>query len=336
MKPDTIILSAILLALFSVIGCGSKNSAPTGPGGSSSTTVTGVITDYKASTPVAGASITIGSQSATSDASGSYSITSVTTGQATVSVTAPGYTDYIGSAQVSGTTQTLNFSITAVQVSVPFSYALDPRYYAYYPLNLAGYSYYHYNSSGLGTHNVKITIQISSAPSSVYLAFVRPDGYYDVENTSAGAGFSQTITTNACGNWAPVLWNQGVAQVSVSGTMTIDFSNYLPQANDLASSVLVPVNYQSISAGTSASFVRFLQANLNYNLSLNISGGSGNDINLDITNADGNSVFNQRVSGAYNSQTFVATKFGFYTFAFDNSFSTISSKSVTGNLKITH
>jgi hypothetical protein len=336
MKPDAVILSAILLVMSSVIGCGSKNSSPTGPGGSSSATVTGVITDSKASTPVAGAAITIGSQSATSDASGSYSITSVPAGQTTVSVTAPGYTDYDGTAQVSGTTQTLNFSITAVQVSIPFSNALDPQYYASYTLNLAGYSYYHYNGSGLGTHNVKVAIQISSATSSVYLAFVRPDGYYEVESSSASGGFSQTITTNACGNWVLVLWNQGTAQASVSGTMTTDFSNYLPQVNDLASNVLVPVNYQSISAGTSASFLRFLQANLNYSLSLNISGGSGNDINLGITNPDGNSVFNQRVSGVYNSQTFVATKSGFYTFGFDNSFSTISSKSVTGNLRITH
>ena len=336
MKSNTIILSTMILLMLTLVGCGSKSNSPTGPGGSSSATVTGVITDSKAGTPVSGATVTIGSLSATSDASGSYSITSVPTGQANVSIAAAGYTSYNGTAQVSGTTQTLNFSITALQVSVPFSSTLDPQYYSSTILNTAGYSYYQYNSSGLGNHNVKITVQISSAATPVWFALVRPDGYYDVQSTSAGAGFSQTITTNACGNWAVVLWNQGTAQASVSGTITIDFSNYLPQVNDLASNVSVPISYSSITAGTSTSFMRFLQVNLSYNLALNISGGSNNDINLDITNPDGNSVFSQRVSGAYNSQSFVATKSGFYTFTFDNSFSVISSKSVTGNLNIAH
>lgn len=337
MKLNTIIFSAIILFTLTLIGCSKKSSNPTGPGGSSSATVNGVVTDSKAGTPVSGATVTIGSQSTTSDASGSYSIPSVPTGQANVSVAMAGYTTYDGTALVSGATQTLNFSVTALQVSAPFSTTLNPQYYSSTTLNMAGYNYYQYNSSSLGSHNVKLTVQISSAASPVYLAFVRPDGNYDIENASAGAGFSQTITTNACGNWALVLWNKGTAQVTVSGTITIDFSNYLPQVNDLASTVVVPINYSSISAGTSISYLRFFQANLSYALGLNISGGSNNDINLSITDPSGNSVLvSQRVSGAYNSQTFVATTSGLYTFTFDNGFSLISSKSVTGNLKITH
>ncbi len=332
MKRDSLVTICATLLTITLIGC--SKSSPTGP---SSSTVTGVVTDSKAGTPVAGATVYIGNKSTTTDGSGSYSITSVSGGVSVAdSVTAPGYTSYSGVTDVTGGNQTVNFSITALQQSIPFSTTIDPNYYSTETLHMGGFSFYPPNSSGLGSHNVKVTIQVSSAATPVYLAFVRPDGYYDIENTSAGAGFSQTITTNAAGDWALVLWNQGTAQVTVSGTITIDFSNYLPPINDLASTVKVTLNYPSISAGGSAFFERFMQANLNYNLTLNISGGSNNDINLEITNPDGNSVFSQRVSGTYNSQSFVATKSGLYGFTFDNSFSVLASKSVTGTLNITH
>lgn len=337
MKKFTIVFTiafSIIIFIFTLIGCSNKSSSPTGVNENPTATISGTVTDSLAGTPVVGARVTIGTQSTTTDESGSYSLNSVPLGEQPVSITAPGYISYSGKVKVSGTSQTFNFRLTAVKVEIPFSVTLDPSYYAWKLFDLSEYSYYQCSGSGFGNHNVKITIQISSATAPVWLALVRPDGYYLINNSSAEAGFSQTITTNACGNWAVVLWNRGTTQITVSCTIIIDFSNYLPPVNDLASTILVPINYSSIPAGTYNGFVRFMQANLRYSLELNISGGSNNDINLYIYNPDGMSVFSQRVSGSYTSQTFVATKSGFYSFFFDNSFSTISSKSVTGNLKI--
>ena len=61
---------------------------------------------------------------------------------------------------------------------------------------------------------------------------------------------------------------------------------------------------------------------------INVSGGSGNDINFYVTDPDGNTILRyDRASST--SFSFTASKTGIYTLHFDNSFSIISSKSVT-------
>jgi len=321
------------LFIFSLIlnGCSKDSNNPTGPNQNLTATISGTVIDSLAGTPVAGATVTIGSQSASTDASGSYSLSSVPLGEQSISISAPGYVSYNGKINVSTNSQPFNFRLTAVKEVIPFAAALDPGYYGYKLFNLSEYSYYQCSGSGLGNHNVKITVNITSASAPVLLVLVRPDGYYSIFNSSTVAGFSQTITTNACGNWALFLLNLNTTQITCTGNITIDFSNYLPTVNDLLSTVTIPFNL-SISSRNYEILPRFIQQGLSYKLELNISGGS-NDIDLSIFNPDGNIVFNNTVSGSYNSQTFVATKTGLYIIRFDNT-SYFTSRSVTGYLKI--
>lgn len=325
MTRFALLFSLAILAMIALSACGKKPKTAT---------LTGAIIDERATTPVAGATVLVGGLSTISDASGSYSIASVPLGEASVTVSAPGYTSHTTTLTISGKTQTLNVKLSALELTSPFSVVLDPQYYNSEILNLGGYSFYHYNQEGMGTHNVRLTVQITSTPIPIYLALVRPDGKYDIEQPSVAEGFSQSIMTNACGNWALALRNRSNDQVTVSGRLVIDFSNYMPPSNDLSSEVDNPITYKRINPGSSVSFLRFMQANLTYTLNLQIYGGANNDINLDIRNTDGNNVFDQRVNNTYRSQRFVATKSGFYTFVLNNGFSIISPKSVTGDLVI--
>ena len=67
--------------------------------------------------------------------------------------------------------------------------------------------------------------------------------------------------------------------------------------------------------------------------SLSVLGGSGNDINFQVTDPMGNTLVSYyRVTGT--SFSFSASMTGTYTMTFDNSFSLISSKSVTLNYSV--
>ena len=67
--------------------------------------------------------------------------------------------------------------------------------------------------------------------------------------------------------------------------------------------------------------------------SLSVVGGSGNDINFQVTDPNGNTLVSySRVTGT--SFSFSASMTGTYTMTFDNSFSLISSKSVTLNYSV--
>ena len=76
-------------------------------------TVTGTVKTL-AGAPLSGATVTLGSQSATSNSSGSYSITGVAPGSYAVRVSATGYLAFTGSLSVSAN-RTLNLALVAVK-----------------------------------------------------------------------------------------------------------------------------------------------------------------------------------------------------------------------------
>jgi hypothetical protein len=87
--------SRFLLMLVTVAALGLTLAGCGGGGGggddsSSSTRITGVVIDQQSSEPVPGATVKVGSRSATTNASGSFGL-SVPAGPITVTITAPGY-----------------------------------------------------------------------------------------------------------------------------------------------------------------------------------------------------------------------------------------------------
>jgi len=95
-----------------VVGGGStttQNFALNQTGG----TLTGTVTDARTAQPIAGASVSAGTASTTSSASGQYTLAGLTPGTYTVTASATGYTSQSATAAVtSGTTTTQNFALT--------------------------------------------------------------------------------------------------------------------------------------------------------------------------------------------------------------------------------
>ncbi len=323
----------VLLTGMALLTSGCSKSNPTGP---ATGTITGAVTDATTNTTISGATVTLGTQSATTSSGGSYSFSNVQAGNYTVTASANGYNSTSQQIQVSaGVPQTVDLSLQAVQESVPINSTLNSGYYSWQSFSFDTYPFVQC-SNGFMSHNVRVTVTVNPTSNPINIIVMRPDGYYKLEADSTTAGLNQSFESNACGTWEVVVWNYGNAQTTISGNVSMDFSNYSVSGNDGSAQVQVPINYPSISPGSNgyAYFSRFLKQGMTYNLQLNISGGSGNDINLIIKNPDGSSAFDSRVSGNYTSQTFTATSTGLQLFEFDNSFSVFSSKSVTGTLLI--
>lgn len=300
------------------------------------TTVSGTVTDATTNTTIAGATVTLGSQSTTTSSAGSYSFSNVQAGTYTVSSVASGYNSSSEQVQVSaGVPQTADISLQAVQESVNLGATINATSYNWTSFSFDTYPFVQCSNGVLG-HNVKVTVTVNPTTNPVNIIVMRPDGYYKIEVDSTTSGLNKTFESNACGNWEVIVWNYGSAQTTYSGSVTMDFSAYSVSSNDISSQVQVPINYPSIPPGTNGYvyFYRFLKQHMTYSLQLDISGGSNNDVNLVIKNPDGSSAFDSRVSGNYKSQSFTATSDGLELFEFDNSFSVISSKSVTGSLFI--
>ena len=80
----------------------------------SSTTLQGTVTSAATSSPISGATVTIGASSTTTDGSGQYTIGSIAPGTYNVTASAPGYTGATASVTiVAGVTTTQNFSLVA-------------------------------------------------------------------------------------------------------------------------------------------------------------------------------------------------------------------------------
>jgi len=80
----------------------------------SSTALQGTVTSAATSSPISGATVTIGASSTTTDGSGQYTIGSIAPGTYNVTASAPGYTGATASVTiVAGVTTTQNFSLVA-------------------------------------------------------------------------------------------------------------------------------------------------------------------------------------------------------------------------------
>ena len=293
------------------------------------TTVSGTVTDATTNTTIAGATVTLGSQSTTTSSAGSYSFSNVQAGTYTVSAVASGYNPSSEQIQVSaGVPQTADISLQAMQESVNLGSTLNATYYSWTPFSFDSYTFVQC-SNGVMNHNVKVTITINPTANPVTIIVMRPDGKYKFEADSTRAGLKQTFESNACGDWEVIVWNYGNAQTAYSGTVSMDFSDYSVSTNDISSQVQVPVN-MSIPANSTDQTLRFMKANMTYQLQLTVSG----TVYLSIYNPDNSSALSsQQINTSYSSQTFVATKDGFYAFDYQNK-NILSTKSVAGSLLI--
>ena len=294
-----------------------------------STTVSGTVVDAVTSTPVASATVVLGSRSTTTSSNGSYSFSQVQPGSYTMAVSASGYNSASKQISVSpGVPQIVDFSIRAVQETVNFGTTLNPNYYSWTSFSFDSYSFVQC-SNGLMGHNVKVTVTVNPTPNPINVIVMRPDGFYKLEVNSVTAGFTRSFMSNACGRWMIVVENFGTAQTTYSGTVTMDFSHYSVSSNDISSPVQVPID-TSVAPSSLVYVRRFLKAGMTYNLQLTVSG----TIYLTIKDPSFSVVLdNQKVDGTYTSQSFVATQDGLYWFRFENQ-NILFSKSISGSLFI--
>lgn len=83
------------------------------------TSLSGTVTDSVTNTPIAGATVTIGSQSTTTSSAGSYSFSGISAGSYTIAVSANGYVSSTKKIQISaGQPQIVNFSLQPTGTTV--------------------------------------------------------------------------------------------------------------------------------------------------------------------------------------------------------------------------
>jgi hypothetical protein len=99
---------ALVLLVSGVAGCGGGDSssptAPTPTPAPTSVTFSGTVTNIVTGVPVGGATVTIGSASATGSADGTYNLAVTASGQASVSVSASGYYTRESAVSMTGAT----------------------------------------------------------------------------------------------------------------------------------------------------------------------------------------------------------------------------------------
>jgi len=81
---------AVAGLIGALAGCGGGGGGSSSNNNSSATQITGLVEDGQSSSPIAGASVTAGGNSAKTDANGAFAL-SVSPGKVTVTITAPGY-----------------------------------------------------------------------------------------------------------------------------------------------------------------------------------------------------------------------------------------------------
>ncbi len=338
------LLPLLLLIFLGSQGCNKSNLATPPP---VSVPIQGSVFDSTTHTPVPFAIVELGSHAVKTSSNGTYSFpySLVQSGTYLMEVLASGY--QTASEQVKvipDTTQTMDFYVQAVQETTFVNSTIDPNSYSMQKFSFDSYSFVQC-SNGILSHDVKVTIQLDTVTNPVHITVVSPDGSYKLDQMVTGANFTQEFMSNLCGGWAMVVYDSGAAQTAYSGEIIMDFSSYPPTSDSLSTSIMVPFNYPSIASDSSASFSRILVADMNYQLRLNISGNSDDNIYLIIYDPESNILFDRLVSGNYVSQSFAAARDGFYTFKFSNEFpvassrrynqsSVASSKSVSGVLAI--
>ena len=341
------ILSLILLAHLGFQGCNKSNLTTPPP---VSVPIKGTVVDSTTNIPAPFANVELGSSGVRTSPTGTYSFSNsqIQSGNYVMKVVADGYQTASKSIRViSDTTQVIDFFIQALQETVSLNSTIQPNSYSATNFSFANYPFVQC-SNNIMSHDVNVTIQIDALSQPIHVIVVSPDGSYKIDNDVSKAGLDQTFMANSCSNWAVVLYDSEGVQAACSGKVTMDFSNY-PISNDtLLTNVVVPFSFPSIAENTAASFSRFMEIGMGYQLSLNISGSTNNDIGLIISDPDSNILFNESVNNNYSSPTFIAAKNGFYKFEFANvtSFapnksnfrasSIASARSVYGTLVINH
>jgi hypothetical protein len=105
LRRDVVGVMAVLL-VGTTVGCGGgDSSSPTAPTASvSNVTFSGTVTNIVTGVPVGGATVTIGSTSATSGTDGAYTLAATAAGQASFSVSAAGYYTRESAVSMTGAT----------------------------------------------------------------------------------------------------------------------------------------------------------------------------------------------------------------------------------------
>ena len=109
------IMMAILIAAFvcsaSFIGCSSSDDGG-GDGNASTATLTGTVTDSSTGAAISDAAVKLDSYETTTDAEGTYTISGITTGTHTLTITKTGYQLYQASTTIVDGSNTQNVSLT--------------------------------------------------------------------------------------------------------------------------------------------------------------------------------------------------------------------------------
>ncbi len=153
-------------------------------------TVTGHVTDGSTTSPIAGATVSIGSQTTQTASDGSYTISNVPTGQQTVGATAPNYRAASQNVTVQRGTNTANFALQAAGVGTISGVVTDA-------------------TSGSPIGGATVSVGCLSAQTA-------SDGSYTIDGVATG---SQTVFADATG-YQSSSQNVDVA----SGPNTVNFS----------------------------------------------------------------------------------------------------------------
>ena len=110
MKSLRWMFAALLFVAFLAPGCSKDSSTPTQPQATTAVTLNGLVLRQGTTTPIAGAKVSVGSDTATTNATGQFQLT-VAAGSYNVTAVAAKYTNYSGRVVIASTVTTANDSI---------------------------------------------------------------------------------------------------------------------------------------------------------------------------------------------------------------------------------
>jgi hypothetical protein len=256
-------------------------------------TLQGTVT--AAGNPVAGANVTAGALSATTNGSGFYQFAAIDAGTYTVAASAPGYTSAsaMGVIVTANATTVQNLSLTPLTPSACFT---DTTFSDF--------------ASGTGT-----SVDVSTSPGDVKLANnggeaqdqnSNPAALSTTNNLSATTWTGQTFRAGITGNLTKLTVGLGLAS-GTSGTCTVEIRNLngiTPGTTVLATSTLGPVTNVGTAALYTTTFATpaAVVAGTSYSIVLRLSVGS-TIFGVRGSTAGGSSLANGQVFTTTNSGT---------------------------------
>ncbi|MEO8480395.1 MAG: carboxypeptidase regulatory-like domain-containing protein [Gemmatimonadota bacterium] len=115
--------AGIPLLLLMLAACGGSSS-PTGPGGGGTTTLSGTVRATGSASALEGATVTIGSHTATTDANGHFELTGLPTGATTALAARPGYSESQIALTLSSGSNSHDFSLAVKEVYESGAFAM--------------------------------------------------------------------------------------------------------------------------------------------------------------------------------------------------------------------